>query len=107
MDKDKSLSTRGTSTRTRMRSQERRAQLLDVAAALVADQGVGAVTMERVASEAGVSKPIVYDHFENSTALVAALVGREEARLDAVVTERLTGTTTMREAMRAVTAPFF
>ncbi len=74
-----------------MSSGERREQLLDVTASLVAEGGFAAVTIQSVARAAGISRPIVYEHFGDLTGLLEALVGRELARARAQVWEsRLT-----------------
>src|SRR4051812_2953558 len=91
----------------RMRASERREQILDVAAAIVRTQGVHAVTMERVAAEAKVSKPVVYAHFANTTEVVSALLEREERTLDAAVAERVATATTIEETLRACGRPWF
>ena len=55
--------------------------ILDRAAALVAAEGVSAVTMDRVGREAGVSKPLVYAYFQNVTTLLQELLLRDQHRL--------------------------
>ena len=67
-------------TTVRLPAGERRAQLLDVTKAMVAEQGFHAVSIEAVAREAGVSRPIVYGHFGDLPGLLEALVLRETAR---------------------------
>ena len=70
-----------TSTR---RDPERRAQLLEAADRAIATHGA-AVRMEDIASEAGVTKPILYRHFGDKGGLYEA-VARRAAR---VLEERL------------------
>jgi len=77
----------------RLPRNERRAQLLDVAAQLILEKGVDAVTMEGVAAAAGVSKGLGYAYFDNSSALLRTLLEREVENLngriaDAVRRER-------------------
>jgi AcrR family transcriptional regulator len=67
-------------TTTRLRASERREQLLDVTKAIVAAQGFHAVSIEAVARAAGVSRPIVYGHFEHLGGLLEALIMRESSR---------------------------
>jgi AcrR family transcriptional regulator len=67
-------------TPTRLRAPERREQLLDVTKAMVARRGFHAVSIEAVAREAGISRPIVYGHFDDLRGLLEALVLRESAR---------------------------
>ena len=59
---------------------ERREQLLDAALELIGREGYGGVTMEAVAREVGVTKPVVYDAFPNRGELLRALRQREERR---------------------------
>ena len=65
----------------RMSKSARREQLLDVAAQLLIQHGAQAVTMERLAEWAGVSKALPYAHFDNSNAVLLALRDRETARV--------------------------
>ncbi len=64
----------------RMSAEARREQLLDVTKAIVAARGFHAVSIEGVAREAGISRPIVYGHFSDLPGLLDALVAREGAR---------------------------
>jgi AcrR family transcriptional regulator len=63
-----------------MTAEARREQLLDVAKAIVVDRGFHAVSIEGVAREAGISRPIVYGHFDDLPGLLEALIEREGAR---------------------------
>ena len=63
-----------------MPRQERARQLLDVAESLFAERGTTAVTMDEIAEVAGVTKPVLYDHFGSKSGLLAACISR--ARLD-------------------------
>jgi AcrR family transcriptional regulator len=71
---------RRTATPSRLPAAARRSQLLDVTKAMVAERGFHAVSIEAVAREAGVSRPIVYGHFDDLQGLLEALVLRESAR---------------------------
>ncbi len=53
---------------------ERRSQLLTAAGKIVAKGGIGALTMEALAAAAGVSKPVVYEHWDNSESVAIALL---------------------------------
>jgi AcrR family transcriptional regulator len=57
---------------------ERREQLVDAALAVILEQGYSGVSIEAVARKAGVTRPVVYDHFPNLGRLLHALVEREE-----------------------------
>ncbi|MCG8590264.1 MAG: TetR/AcrR family transcriptional regulator [Proteobacteria bacterium] len=65
--------------RSRLRPEERREQLLGVAERIITRDGTAALTMERVAVEAEVSKALVYTYFTNRDQLVSELVEREWA----------------------------
>lgn len=58
----------------------RREQVLDVAGAIVVEDGFQAVSIQAVARRAGVTRPIVYEHFGNLQGLLEAVVDREMAR---------------------------
>lgn len=47
---------------------------MQVAEAVFAERGVQATSMEEIAERAGVTKPIVYDHFGSKDGLIAAVV---------------------------------
>lgn len=86
---------------TRLDRAARSEALLDAAALLLAEHGPAALTMDAVAAEAGVSRPLVYKHFANRDELLAALHGREAEKLDAIVVEALTGAADIESAVRA------
>jgi AcrR family transcriptional regulator len=68
---------------------QRREQLIDAALSVIVEQGYGGVSIEAIARTAGVTRPVVYDHFPNLARLLHAVVEREERysldELDAVV----------------------
>lgn len=68
---------------------ERRAQLLDVASAIVREEGTDALTLGSLAERAGVSKPIAYSHFETRSGLMIALSKMAMDRLVAALAAAL------------------
>src|SRR5947209_7430785 len=62
----------------RLPPEQRREQLIDAALQVILKDGYGTVSVEAVAREAGVTRPVVYDHFPNLARLLHALVEREE-----------------------------
>ncbi|WP_051158911.1 TetR/AcrR family transcriptional regulator [Tsukamurella sp. 1534] len=60
-----------------MTAAERRNQLVDTARSVFADRGYEAATIEEIAANAGVSKPVVYEHFGGKEGLYAVVVDRE------------------------------
>ena len=76
--------------RVRMTGRERREQLLDVGRSLFAQKGYDATSIEEIAARAGVSKPVVYEHFGGKEGLYAVVVDREMSDLLARLSEALT-----------------
>src|SRR3954451_25412966 len=72
-----------------MTAQARREQLLDATKAIVDRSGFHAVSIEAVAREAGITRPIVYGHFRDLAGLLDALVDREGDRALAQLDELL------------------
>jgi AcrR family transcriptional regulator len=72
-----------------MPPEQRREHLLDASLAVILEHGYSGVSIEAVARAAGVTRPVVYDHFPNLARLLRALVEREErcalAQLEHVV----------------------
>ena len=71
----RTMSPGGGRTRVRMTGKERREQLLDVGRSLFAEKGFEATSIEEIAARAGVSKPVVYEHFGGKEGLYAVVVG--------------------------------
>ncbi|MEY3733383.1 MAG: hypothetical protein RL347_742 [Actinomycetota bacterium] len=76
----------------RMSGRERREQLITVGRTLFADKGFEAVSVEEIASTAGVSKPVVYEHFGGKEGLYAVVVDREMNHLLTMLSGALQGT---------------
>jgi AcrR family transcriptional regulator len=63
----------------RMAPEKRREQLIDAALNVIVEQGYEGVSIESIARMAGVTRPVIYDHFSNLGRLLQALIEREEA----------------------------
>lgn len=89
-------------SRKRMSALERREQLIKIGRSLFATKGFEAVTIEEIAANADVSKPVVYEHFGRievdgrevgaKEALYAVIVDREIATLLHTIETALNGT---------------
>jgi len=90
-----------------MRAPERRAQLLDVARRVFGSSGFHAASMEAVAKEAGVTKPILYDHFPSKKDLYLSLIDADLAVLHQEVRKALAASTGNRERIRASFRAYF
>lgn len=66
--------------RRRLSKEKRHAQLLEAARELIRDRGTDGFTLGRLAERAGVTKPLVYDHFGDRAGVFAELYREFEAR---------------------------
>ena len=82
-----------------MTGKERREQLLDIGRSLFAQKGFDATSVEEIALNAGVSKPVVYEHFGGKEGLYAVVVDREMSKLLAAITGALTSTGSPRQLL--------
>jgi AcrR family transcriptional regulator len=94
-------------TRRRMKAADRRAQLLEVARRVFGTSWFHAVSMEAVAKEAGVTKPILYDHFSSKKDLYLALIDADLAVLHDNVRQALDSPIGNRERIRASFEAYF
>ncbi|MGH3272831.1 MAG: TetR/AcrR family transcriptional regulator, partial [Streptosporangiaceae bacterium] len=74
-----------------MTGRERREQLLEIGRSLFAERGLDGTSIEEIAARAGVSKPVVYEHFGGKEGLYAVVVDREVRSLLAMMQVALTG----------------
>jgi len=80
-----SPSTGSSNTAKRLPADRRRQQLLDVALKLFARRGFNATTMDDIAEAAGVTKPLLYQHFASKRALYLELLDSvSHAMLEAI-----------------------
>jgi AcrR family transcriptional regulator len=87
--------------RRRLSRRDREQQLLAVAEEVFASVGVQAASMDEIAERAGISKPVVYDHFGSKDGLLAAVVESIGERLHEVT---LAATATAPTPERALSA---
>jgi len=83
-----------------MTGKERREQLLDVGRRLFAERGFEGTSIEEIAAQAGVSKPVVYEHFGGKEGLYAVVVDREVERLLGMATRIRAASTPGRSSRR-------
>ena len=65
-----------TTVRKRLSSEERRATIVEAAGRLFGERGYDSTRLDDIAAAAGVTKPIVYRHFDTKRALYLALLER-------------------------------
>jgi AcrR family transcriptional regulator len=85
----------------------RRKQLLGAAQEVFVAQGYHAAAMDDIADRAGVSKPVLYQHFPGKLDLYLALIDEHAAGLTARVREALASTTDNRQRVAASIAAYF
>ena len=73
-----------------MTGPQRREQLVDVGRALFAERGFEGTSVEQISEAAGVSKPVIYEHFGGKEGLYAVVVDREIQALLGQITDALT-----------------
>lgn len=76
-------------------------RLVDATLTLVGRYGLAKLTLEEVAREAGCSRATLYRYFPHKTALLAAVVESETARLRRGLDEALAAVDTLPEALAA------
>ncbi|GAA4915205.1 TetR/AcrR family transcriptional regulator [Streptomonospora salina] len=81
------------SRRRRMTGKQRREQLLQIGRELFAERGFDATSVEEIAARAGVSKPVVYEHFGGKEGVYAVVVDREMQTLLGMIADSLTADT--------------
>jgi AcrR family transcriptional regulator len=75
--------------RPRLAASARRAQLVEVGGKVFAERGYEATSVEEIADRAGISKPIVYEHFGGKEGLYAVIVDREVEHIVSRITEAI------------------
>jgi AcrR family transcriptional regulator len=91
----------------RLPAPRRRHQLLDVARELFAAGGFHATSMDDVAEAAGVTKPVLYQHFPSKRALYRELLEDVGARLMAEITAAAAQADRGRERVQNGMAAYF
>lgn len=93
--------------RTRLRKEDRREQLLDAAEVLLIERGAAAMTMERLAEYAGVSKALPYSHFDNSDQVLVAVHRRVVYNLGQRILDALEASTDADDRVALVVRVYF
>lgn len=73
----------------RLPVEERREQLLDAAIAVIVRDGYDKVSIDAVAREAGVTRPVIYGVYDGIAPLLSALLDRQQARAMAQLADAL------------------
>ena len=86
---------------------ERKEQVLDVALSVFAVKGFHDTSMNDIAEAAGVTKPVVYQHYESKRALFLAIIDHVGDRMIEVLTAATSGLTDGQAQVEAGMVAFF
>src|SRR5499433_914997 len=92
---------------TRLPRPARRLQLLGAARDVFVAQGYHAAAMDEIAERAGVSKPVLYQHFPGKLELYLALLDESVEELVGLVRDALSSTTDNKQRVPATFRAFF
>jgi len=92
---------------TRLPRLARRRQLLDAAMEVFVARGYHAAAMDEIAERAGVSKPVLYQHFPGKQELYLALLDESVGRLTEAVAGAVRSTSDNRQRVNATFAAYF
>jgi AcrR family transcriptional regulator len=92
---------------TRMPRPARRLQLLGAARDVFVAQGYHAAAMDEIAERAGVSKPVLYQHFPGKLELYLALLDESAGELVKIMSEALSSTSDNRQRVPATFKAFY
>lgn len=91
----------------RLPAARRRQQLLGVASQVFAEGGYHGTSMDEVAEAAGVTKPVVYQHFRSKRELYVEVLNDTAQRLIDVITEAAKGAKTGRAMVEQGMGAYF
>src|ERR1039458_9243391 len=91
----------------RMPRPARRAQLLEAAQEVFVESGYHAAVMDDIAERAGVSKPVLYQHFPGKLDLYLALFDQHAGELLELVQAALASTTENKQRVAASIGAYF
>ena len=89
-----------------MTAVERRAQLVTIGRAVFAEHGYEATTVEEIARNAGVSKPIIYEHFGGKEGLYQVILDREMDTVYRRVQSSITASCSLRQRFEQAVLAF-
>jgi AcrR family transcriptional regulator len=94
-------------TTTRLTGSERRERILAAAAEAFAERGYHAASVGQVADAAGITKPVVYDHFPSKHELFVELMETAREELSARGAEAMGEDAPLADRLRAGVTAFF
>lgn len=91
----------------RLNAEARRAQLLNVAREVFAEDGYHGAAMEKIAQRAGVTKPVLYQHFEGKKELYLALLDADMTKLLTQVSRAIDGASSNHQRIARGLSAYF
>ena len=88
------------SVRRRLSPEDRRNQLLDCAREVIVNEGLSGLTMEKLATVAQVSNPLIYKYFDTRAQVLQELLVREYTAFRKSITQRTENVASYRDAVR-------
>jgi AcrR family transcriptional regulator len=92
---------------TRLPAARRRRQLLEVALRVFAEQGFYVTSMSDIADAAGVTKPVLYQHFSSKRELYSQLLTEVGHQLQEAITKAVASATSPQEMVREGFSAYF
>lgn len=96
----------GSAARRRLSAAERRQRIESAAVAVFAERGYDATTLGEVATAAGVTRSVLYDHFRDKRRLYLHVLSSENTAMLARVADGITAGGAARDRMRATIAAY-
>lgn len=97
----------GVPVRRRLPKDERRGLILEAAGRVFSDRGYEAASLDEIADAAGISKPVIYDHFSSKKELHITLLDSQSRELLDFMTERITSEETAERQLAVGLDSFF
>jgi AcrR family transcriptional regulator len=94
-------------TTGRIKGPERRKRILDAAAEGFATRGYHATSVGQIAEAAGITKPVIYDHFPSKRDLFVALLEQAREELLALGVEAMRADAPPKKRVRSAVEAFF
>jgi AcrR family transcriptional regulator len=90
----------------RMPTAERRRVILAAATQVVAERGAEAASISDIAERAGITRPIVYDHFPTKQDIILALIEHHHTTLMTVLGDLATGPRLDKRTLRRIVVAY-
>lgn len=94
-------------TKGRLSADKRRAVIEDAAARIFAERGYATTTLDEIAAAAGVTKPVLYRHFESKKALHLALLAKHRDGLLGRISSNANPEVSLQDQLPAILDAWF